>query len=64
MVRIISHLQLEITETKEVDPNFIDTVVDFFKTYADRCYHGKEEDILFKKLATKNLKQDHKTHHG
>ena len=61
MVKIITHLQLEISEVEEVDSNFIDTVVDFFKTYADRCHHGKEEDILFKKLATKNLKRIHKT---
>jgi hemerythrin-like domain-containing protein len=38
-----------------VDPVFIDTAVDFIRTYADRCHHGKEEDILFKALAEKNL---------
>lgn len=27
--------------------------VDFFKTYADKCHHGKEEDILFKALLQK-----------
>ena len=25
-----------------VDPVFIDTAVDFMRTYADRCHHGKE----------------------
>jgi hemerythrin-like domain-containing protein len=38
-----------------VDPVFIDTAVDFIRTYADRCHHGKEEDILFKALAAKEL---------
>lgn len=38
-----------------VDPIFIDTAVDFIRTYADRCHHGKEEDILFKALAAKDL---------
>jgi hemerythrin-like domain-containing protein len=38
-----------------VDPVFIDTAVDFFKTYADRCHHGKEEDILFADLAEKTI---------
>ena len=33
------------------DPVFIDTAVDFFRTYADRTHHGKEEDILFRDLA-------------
>jgi hemerythrin-like domain-containing protein len=38
-----------------VDPVFIDTAVDFMRTYADRCHHGKEEDILFAELASKDL---------
>jgi len=39
----------------EVNPNFIDTVVDFIRTYADRTHHGKEEDILFSALAHKDM---------
>jgi hemerythrin-like domain-containing protein len=38
-----------------VDPVFIDIAVDFLRTYADRCHHGKEEDILFAELVNKNL---------
>jgi hemerythrin-like domain-containing protein len=37
------------------DPVFIDAVVDFIKTYADRTHHGKEEGILFADLEGKNL---------
>ena len=43
-----------------VDPVFIDTAVDFIRTYADRCHHGKEEDILFKDLAAKDLSPEHR----
>src|SRR5665811_1180241 len=43
-----------------VDPVFIDTAVDFIHTYADRCHHGKEEDLLFKGLAEKNLSPEHR----
>jgi hemerythrin-like domain-containing protein len=43
-----------------VDPEFIDTAVDFMHFYADRCHHGKEEDILFKALAEKNLSPEHR----
>ncbi|MFZ5448978.1 MAG: hemerythrin domain-containing protein [Thermodesulfobacteriota bacterium] len=43
-----------------VDPVFIDTAVDFIRTYADRCHHGKEEDILFEALAAKNLSPEHR----
>jgi hemerythrin-like domain-containing protein len=43
-----------------VDPVFIDAAVDFIRTYADRCHHGKEEDILFAELAKKNLSPEHR----
>ncbi len=38
---------------RKADPAFIDDVVDFVRSYADRCHHGKEEDILFRELAKK-----------
>ncbi|MFZ5451522.1 MAG: hemerythrin domain-containing protein [Thermodesulfobacteriota bacterium] len=43
-----------------VDPVFIDTAVDFIRTYADRCHHGKEEDILFTALKKKDLAPEHR----
>lgn len=43
-----------------VDPDFIDTAVDFLRTYADRCHHGKEEDLLFAGLAQKSLSPEHR----
>ena len=45
----------KIEELKQVDPIFIDTTVDFIRTYADRTHHGKEEDILFRDLEKKNI---------
>ncbi len=41
------------------NPIFIVQAVDFFRTYADRTHHGKEEDILFRELKTKKLDLDH-----
>jgi hemerythrin-like domain-containing protein len=41
-----------------VDPVFIDVAVDFIRTYADRCHHGKEEEIFFAELAGKTLPSD------
>lgn len=49
----------KIAEKKLVDPLFIDTAVDFIRTYADRTHHGKEEDILFRDLSKKQLSQEH-----
>ncbi len=41
-----------------VDPRYVERVVDFIRTYADRCHHGKEEDILFEELKSRDLPPD------
>jgi hemerythrin-like domain-containing protein len=41
--------------SKKIKPVIIDMAVDFVRTYADRTHHGKEEEILFRDLAKKNL---------
>ena len=46
-------------ENQEVNSLFIKSAIDFFRTYADRTHHGKEEDILFKALQRKNLVSEH-----
>jgi rubredoxin/hemerythrin-like domain-containing protein len=65
--RLIEHMnkmiEIEtnrINSTKKVDIDFIDVVIDFLRTYADRCHHGKEEDILFRELSKKNLSDIHR----
>jgi hemerythrin-like domain-containing protein len=34
--------------------------VDFYRMYADKCHHGKEEDILFRQLEKKDMSPEHK----
>jgi hemerythrin-like domain-containing protein len=60
MIGIMENKLSEIKKSEKVDPNFIDVTVDFIRTYADQCHHGKEEDILFRELKKKELKQEHK----
>ena len=57
--RIKANIEVD-PEFAFVDPVFIDTAVDFIRTYADRCHHGKEEDLLFKALAEKDLSPEHR----
>jgi hemerythrin-like domain-containing protein len=59
-VAIIRQKLDDTEKTWRVDTNFIDTAVDFFRMYADRTHHGKEEDILFRDLNKKELAQEHK----
>jgi hemerythrin-like domain-containing protein len=55
MIALIRREVLQIETRAQVDPFFIDTVVDFISIYADRTHHGKEEDILFRELAKRAL---------
>lgn len=68
--RMITLMQRELERIRDnvavdpefafVDPVFIDAAVDFIRTYADRCHHGKEEDILFAALKKKDLATEHR----
>ena len=61
MIPPIKNELSKIKETKEVNPEFIDITIDFIRTYADHCHHGKEEGILFRELAKKKLAGEHDT---
>lgn len=55
MISVMRSRMDAVSRGGDIDPMFIDTVVDFIRTYADHCHHGKEEDILFRDLANKPL---------
>lgn len=61
--RLLALLERELSAIeagKEADPIFIDTAVDFFRTYADRTHHGKEEEIYFRDLAGRDMAAEHR----
>jgi hemerythrin-like domain-containing protein len=55
MVQQVGKEVKAIMSTGKVNANFIVGTVDFFRTYADRYHHGKEEGILFKGLSDKKV---------
>jgi len=59
MIAVIARKKDIMANDRKVDTVFIDTAVDFIRTYADRTHHGKEEDILFSDLAKKTMSVDH-----
>jgi hemerythrin-like domain-containing protein len=38
-----------------LDPVELAEIVDFIRTFADRCHHGKEEDLLFARMAERGF---------
>lgn len=60
IVGLLEKELLEINAGRKPDAKFIYAAVDFFRTYADRTHHGKEEDILFRDLSAKPITEEHK----
>jgi hemerythrin-like domain-containing protein len=61
--RMIDVMREELSffeKEKKLNPEFLKMAVDFIRTYADRCHHGKEEDILFRELGEKKPKDEHR----
>lgn len=61
MIGLLDAQCVRIQNSLPPDPTLISEALDFIRTYADRCHHGKEEDILFRDLARKDLAPTHAT---
>ena len=56
---------LEATETtaaqlargEKVPDSRLAGLIEFFQQFADRCHHGKEEEVLFPRLVQKGMSQ-------
>jgi hemerythrin-like domain-containing protein len=47
MIRIMGSVSARLESGKEVDPNHLESILEFIKVFADKCHHAKEEDLLF-----------------
>ncbi|WP_320053173.1 hemerythrin domain-containing protein [uncultured Acetobacteroides sp.] len=50
MLKIMEKISIAIEQGKEPNVAHYERIVDFLKGFADKCHHGKEEDILFPEL--------------
>jgi hemerythrin-like domain-containing protein len=55
MIALMEGEAARLRQGGELDRAFLTAAVEFIRSYADRCHHGKEEDILFKDLAGRDL---------
>ncbi len=55
MVNLLPTIQGKIEEG-DVDPEVLMTVIDFFRVYADKSHHAKEEQGLFQLLAKRGIR--------
>ncbi|MCX6561475.1 MAG: hemerythrin domain-containing protein [Candidatus Aminicenantes bacterium] len=47
MLGILTRACARIEAGSPVDPAHLDAAVEFIRVFADKCHHGKEEDLLF-----------------
>lgn len=58
MLSIMKKIAENIRNDKGVDTNDIEKIVDFLKTFADKCHHGKEENALFPALVEAGIPKE------
>ena len=50
-LRVLDSICAEADKTGEIpNPDHLEQLMEFFKTFVDRCHHGKEEELLFPAL--------------
>ena len=59
MIALLKKESARIRSTGQVNVKFVIAAVDFIRTYADHCHHGKEENILFRDLKKRKLSPEH-----
>jgi len=50
MLKILDKIAAKIDAMENVDPHHLERIVEFLQVFADRCHHGKEEDLLFPEM--------------
>ncbi|HNW57446.1 MAG TPA: hemerythrin domain-containing protein [Bacteroidales bacterium] len=58
MLGIMSKIADNIKNGKGFNIAEIDKIVDFLKTFADKCHHGKEENVLFPALVAAGIPKE------
>lgn len=50
MLKILEAVLKRLEVGEKTEPEHLSEIVDFFRVFADRCHHGKEEEIFFPAL--------------
>ncbi len=58
VVGAMAALADEVEKGKVIPPEVVQDLLEFLRTFADRCHHGKEEACLFPMLERKGFLQE------
>jgi hemerythrin-like domain-containing protein len=57
-ILLMLNIMEQISAMNELNTVHLAQIIDFIKTFADKCHHGKEEDLLFPKLIEKGIDKE------
>lgn len=55
MLKILDSISKKLEKNEKVSPQHLEAIIDFLKTFVDKCHHGKEEKLLFPLLEAKGI---------
>jgi hemerythrin-like domain-containing protein len=58
MLEVLEKIINQMEHADPYDQQDISNIIDFLKTFADKCHHGKEEDILFPALVLSGMSKE------
>lgn len=58
MLRILERICAKLESKEKVDPDHLGHIVEFFQVFADKCHHGKEEDLLFPEMERSGISRE------
>jgi len=47
MLHILDKVSRKLESEEDVEAEHLEKIIEFFRVFADKCHHGKEEDFLF-----------------
>jgi len=47
MLQILEKVSRKLESEEDVVAEHLEKIIEFFRVFADKCHHGKEEDLLF-----------------
>ena len=55
MLDVTEEVARRVDAGQQVAPEALANLLEFFRLFADRCHHGKEEDLLFPRLQERGM---------
>ncbi len=55
MLAVTEEVARRLEDGERIAPDTLANLLEFFRLFADKCHHGKEEDLLFPQLEKKGM---------